>query len=323
MRGASGGEALGKCVIETGSGFRANISAQGLKAGSPYWLYLLGDTDGMEASKLLTDMKGKINARVTPETAAFVIKTAVIADKDGAAALVGFVGDTVNYREALMKARRKNAEPPKSEEKPAVPEEGPRVEYAHPVPEGKPPTPEETSPPSAENAGENPGEKPHAACGAERAAETPDMYQMFKAMSRRVREALNEPDSFNGAAPETRDYPPTALDYIFDYGTRMSPFKDGKSPEMFVKIGLRELALLPLDYERTAGDYAVNAVYRQNKHFILARHKNLYLLGAPIAEIKKEESQNRVKALYNLGFTEIRLCRDPDAAYCIMTLPVV
>lgn len=110
------------------------------------------------------------------------------------------------------------------------------------------------------------------------------------------------------------------LEYIFENNIPMSPFEKQTKEIKWVRLAIQEMICLPIDFWLYANHPFIYSAYCKNKHMILGRNSEEYILGLP------DKYQPEYKGLMSkLGFIQFKCCKDKkpmreDYGYWLMPI---
>lgn len=159
-----------------------------------------------------------------------------------------------------------------------------------------------------------------------------DFHNLFMEMAADIENELNAPNGYEILSDA--DFVKLmsevsantgGIEYIFNKNLQILPFVKQSKQLDWIKIGLRELIYLPLNYEAVANDPIVSCLYRKYRHLILGRSKGgneeEYYLGVP-----SFYDTEYTKVLAQLGFEQFKTCEDDAQSrvgYYLMTIKCV
>lgn len=160
----------------------------------------------------------------------------------------------------------------------------------------------------------------------------PHIHEMFKEMAESIKAGLESIESYTVLSDEELSafmsgfednaINTRGIEYIFEKNLKILPFTRQKEQIEWVKIGIRELIYLPLNFMRIASDPIIACLYRRYRHLILGRQQNgsgeIYYLGVPSAYNEKN-----ALILAQLGFDQFEECEKDEksrAGYYIMSM---
>ncbi len=153
-----------------------------------------------------------------------------------------------------------------------------------------------------------------------------NIHETFKAMARKFNRELRELEYYkflseedlqglynigskeNVKATEANNFKiKDEIAFLFDNNATMVPFKKQNKPVKWVRISLKELALLPIDFWEFMNHPFIISSYKKNNHLILGMEEKTsspaYFLGVPSIY----ESGYRLNA-NKLGFSQFKYC---------------
>ncbi len=132
----------------------------------------------------------------------------------------------------------------------------------------------------------------------------------FKAIAEKISKELEELNNYKFISEEElANLKPKnpSLDFIFKNNIQMNPFEKQNKQIKWVRISLKELINLPIDFWLYANHPFILSAYYKNKHLILGNNNknDEYILGLP--DKYQPEYKN---VLRKLGFVQFKCCKD-------------
>ena len=113
------------------------------------------------------------------------------------------------------------------------------------------------------------------------------------------------------------------LDFLFEINQPIKPFETQKKEIDWIRLSLKEISFLPIDFWNLINHPFIFYAYLKNKHFILGREKNnqnKFIFGVP------DKYQPEYKTcMQKFGFDQFKLCRNKknifdDDGYWLMQI---
>lgn len=153
----------------------------------------------------------------------------------------------------------------------------------------------------------------------------PDNNDNFKAIAQKISKELEQLQNYKFITEEELiNLKPknTNIDFIFNNNLKMSPFEKQNKNINWVRLSIRELINLPIDFWLYANHPFILSAYYKNKHMIFGvdNQKDEYILGLP------DKYQPEYKGvLKKLGFLQFKCCKDKkpirdDYGYWLMPI---
>ena len=148
----------------------------------------------------------------------------------------------------------------------------------------------------------------------------------FKALAAKISQEIEQLNQYKFISEEElmslKPKKDVSINYMLENNAKMSPFEKQNRNVNWVRVSIRELINLPIDYWNLANHPFVLSAYYKNKHMIFGcdAKKDEYILGLP------DKYQPEYKGiLKKLGFVQFKCCQDKlpiknDYGYWLMPI---
>ena len=154
-----------------------------------------------------------------------------------------------------------------------------------------------------------------------------DNTDIFTIMAEKIKKELDDKRQFDFIKQKNQiEFDCEAkndLDFLFEINQPIKPFETQKKEIDWIRLSLKEISFLPIDFWNLINHPFIFYTYLKNKHFILGReknNKNRFIFGVP------DKYQPEYKTcMQKFGFDQFKLCRNiknifDDDGYWLMQI---